>query len=109
MKAAQKEVIDKKFTDPQARQFMDLVFELDPVPDLTPDEITMLASNGTYKQTDVVIHFNISQFISRALYEQRDKFIKDDKAEKMKTLEGYANETIKAGKTTIKTTPVNEP
>lgn len=102
LKAAQNEIIEKKFTDPGTRQNLQLILENDPLPDYEPDVITMLQSGGTYKQTDVVIHFNIAQFIKRALAEKGENFIKADKTEKKKILEAYASELIKATKDSIK-------
>lgn len=109
LKAAQNEIIEKKFTDPITRQNLQLILESDPIPDYEPDIISMLQTNGTYKQTDVVIHFNIAQFVNRALLENGDKFIEMDRAEKKKILDKYAEELIKATKDSIKPVePVNE-
>jgi hypothetical protein len=99
--AVQHEIIEKKFPDPQTRQFMMLTMELDPIPDYTPEEVNMLASQGVYRQVDVVIHFQLPQLIARALTESNG-FVKLDKQGKMKVLEGYANQIINETKVTLK-------
>jgi hypothetical protein len=98
IKQAQREIVAKKFTDPVTRQKQSLILELDPLPDYEPDVINIQADRGTYKKTDVVIHFNIATFISRAYNEQRDKFLNMSKEDQRKVLEGYANEIISTTK-----------
>lgn len=109
LKAAQSEIVEKKFLDPITRQNLQLILENDPLPDYEPDIINMLEMNGVYKQTDVVIHFNISQFIQRAIIEVKD-FANLGKQERHVILEKYATELIAQTKTQInvEATPVNE-
>lgn len=106
LKAAQNEIIEKKFIDPSTRQYLQQILENDPIPDYEPDIINVLQMNGNYKQTDVVIHFNISQFIIRAYAEMGDKFLQLDKMKKKELLVKYADELIADTKTQIK---VEEP
>lgn len=101
LKAATNEIIEKKFTDPITRQNLQLIIDNDPLPDYSPDVVTMLQTSGNYKTSDVVIHFNIAQFIARAMNEMGDKFIEMDKKSRQAILEGYAKELIAATKTQI--------
>ncbi len=106
MKAAQAEIVDKRFTDPITKRQMHLVLDLDPIPDYDPDIVNTLAMSGNYKQTDVVIHFNIAAFIKRALNEKGDTFLEMDDPSKKALLESYAAELIKQTKVTVTPPPI---
>lgn len=104
MRQAGKEIIAKKFaTNPDIKIKMDLVVDLDPLPDLAVADIIALQS-GAQKAWPIehfIIHFNMGNFVDRALDEDEAGFLGKDEDQKFEVLMGFAKEVIDATKTKI--------
>lgn len=87
----------KKFSaEPEVRERLMLVFELDPFPNISEDDKqAMLTSDGISK-IDYVISCNIQEFIKRAILEDED-FAQKEYKEQRQVLRGFAQEIIDAG------------
>jgi len=93
--AMEVEVSGKKFaSDPDIRQELQLVFSLDPIPGMTPDEKMSMLQNGGVTLENYVISCNVVPFVRRAIIEN-EGFVALKYSEKMKVLIGFAAEIIK--------------
>ena len=86
----------KKFnSDPEVRDRLMLIFELDPFPNISEDDKqAMLQSDGISK-VDYVISCNIHEFVKRAILEDETFPVKEYKEQRAK-LKGYAQEVVEA-------------
>lgn len=88
----QKEVAQKKFyANPDVAMFIKMAMELDPFPDKTIDEKSMMASQGLATKEDTIMSNYIVVFIKRAMLEDPD-FVAKPIAEKQAKLLEYAKE-----------------
>lgn len=87
----------KKFSaEPEVRDRLMLIFELDPFPNISEDDKqSRLASDGISK-IDYVISSNIQEFVKRALLEDENFAMLEYEKQRDK-LKGYAQEIIDAG------------
>lgn len=103
IRQAQKQLLAKKFaTSPDIARIMNLVVDLDPVPEYTVDHIIALQA-GAQKMWPTeweIIHFNIGQFVCRAL-EEDEEFANKDRDQQMVILTGYAKEVMTATKVNL--------
>lgn len=96
--ALEKEIAAKKFyTNPEMKDEVLAVMELDPLPGYSSDEKMVILSNGGTTQLDYIISSNISQFVKRATREETD-FLKKEFKDKRTILEKYAQEIQDAEK-----------
>jgi hypothetical protein len=91
-KALEIEYAKKKFnTRTDIAEFSELTFTLDPLYGLTEDEKMVRKSNGGISDVDYIISSNISQFVQRAMFENKLFFDVDFKGQTDK-MKQYANE-----------------
>lgn len=81
------------YNDPEVKAQLELIFKLDPFPNVSEDEKMSRLSNDGITQVDYVISSNIQGFIRRAIEEDKD-FANLAAADQRKTIEGYAQEVI---------------
>lgn len=84
----------KFYNNPQVRDELNCIFELDPLPGIDDDSKVTRLTNKGITVVDYVISANIEAFVRRARVEQ-PKFYTLPYAEKRKQLEKYANEVVK--------------
>jgi hypothetical protein len=88
------EYASKKFiANPQVKERLTLVFELDPLPNISEDDKMTRLSNKGITLLTYVISSNIQEFVQRALEEDAD-FPDKPLAEQKKAMEKYAQEQI---------------
>lgn len=92
LKTQQKEIISKDLsTNPQEKKRALFLIDIDPLPGCSVDEV--LSMEGKIKNTDAVIHFNLSNFLDKALMEN-DKFMELERKKQIEKFEEYAEEVI---------------
>lgn len=101
------EIISKKFgTEPEIRDALVNVLELDPLPSYSVDEkLSMLQSNGITEE-DFIISCNIQSFVKRAK-EEDEKFYEKKFEDKMDKMKEFAQEIMSAEKEEIITETVD--
>jgi hypothetical protein len=67
--AAQIELADKKFNESNIKNLVILKLKLDPFAGVPEENISLQRTFGAVDQNDLVIHANISKFVSRAMSE----------------------------------------
>jgi hypothetical protein len=95
IRSLEMEYASKKFnTDMDLKKFMDLSFNLDPMPGMTEDEKQSKLSNKGISQEDYVISSNINPFVKQALY-KNPKYDTLKFEDQIKVLREMAKEKIK--------------
>lgn len=87
-------------TNPDLKQFTNLLLDLDPLPGMSAQDISLNVSRLLVRQVDAVIKNNIKRFIERAI-EENPKFMELKKSEQKATLEKYGEEFINQNKPKI--------
>lgn len=101
LKVKQKQVNAKEFaTDPDLRDKMNLILDLDPLPDMPVDDLIAQSGQAWVDAEDLVIHANIGQFVDRAMQENKG-FGKMPREKQNEILEGYATELAAENKDRI--------
>lgn len=104
----EQEILTRDFTtNPDLKTFSQKLLDLDPLPGMTPDDISLGQMKGFVSQTDAVIHFNKKRFVERAMSENKD-FLNLPKIEQVKILEGYGEEFVKKNKPKIDTSMLDQ-
>lgn len=80
---------------------------LDPLAEVSREDVSMMLANQTITKETAVIHDNISAFISRALEEDKN-FLDKKPEEQREVLKKYAQEVIEANKVSVDTTVFDE-
>ena len=89
------EYANKKFNyDPQVKDSMELVYLLDPFPAVSADDKMAMLMNKGITNIDYIISCNISQFVNRALMENKN-FSSLTYSKQMEVLKSYADEIVK--------------
>ena len=89
------EYANKKFNyDPQVKDSMELVYLLDPFPAVSADDKMAMLMNKGITSVDYIISCNISQFVNRALMENKN-FSSLTYSKQMEVLKSYADEIVK--------------
>lgn len=102
MKSKQIEILSRDLeTNPDMKKYYITIISLDPLFGMTQEDIDANLMRGQVRKVDAVIHANLNPFVDRAIAEHKG-FIDMDKTEKVKILEGYAQELIKAEAPRIK-------
>lgn len=102
-KTLQIEIQNKKFgTHPELLERLNLTTILDPLAEVSDEEINLKLQRGSVSKQSVVIHDNIEQFINMAFGE--GDFDDLDYEEQMKVLTKYADKFIADNKSKIDTT-----
>lgn len=78
-------------TNPDLKKFGFLLLDLDPLPGMDAQTISMNQSKGYISLVDVVVHFNLKRFIERAIQEDKG-FTEKPKHEQIEILEKYGLE-----------------
>lgn len=93
---------------PEQKEYALTIVNLDPLPGMTVDEINIAETKGFVSKQTAVIHFNLKEFVDRALVEHKD-FLSKPKDEKLTILKTYADTHITENKTTlVPPTPIFE-
>ena len=87
-------------TNPELKEYALTILSLDPLPGLSVDDINVSESKGFVSKQSAVIHFNLKEFVDRAIFEHSD-FVSMTKDQKSEILKGYADEHIKNNKPTL--------
>jgi hypothetical protein len=85
MSELQKELANKKFyANPEVKDFVQMVMELDPFPEKTIEEKALLEGQGLVTKQDIVLSNYITEFIQQALEEDKN-FAKLTRARKKRS------------------------
>lgn len=96
------EYIEKKFeNNPELRDKLKSIKQLDPFSSLTPTEKGDLMLTGTVLKEDVILSNYIKSFVERATSEHKD-FLQMDYMEKLEIVQGYAKEKVNESEKAIK-------
>jgi hypothetical protein len=99
----EQEILTRDFTtNPDLKIFAQKMLDLDPLPGMTTDDITMASMKGFISQVDSVIHYNKKRFIERAISENKD-FLTLPKQEQVDILQKYGEEFVKKNKPKLDT------
>ncbi len=103
----EQEILTRDFTtNPDLKLFAQKMLDLDPLPGMTPDEISLAQMKGYVSQVDCAIHFNKKRFIERAQSENKD-FLTLPKQDQVEILEKYGDEFVKKNKPKLDTSILN--
>ncbi len=89
--AAQIELADKKFNESKVKDLVILKLKLDPFAGVPEENISLQRTFGAVDQNDLVVHANISKFVTRALSEI-DGFADLSYSEQEQIMQKYAAE-----------------
>lgn len=105
----EQEILTRDFTtNPDLKTFAQKMLDLDPLPGMTPDDISLGVMKGFMSQVDAAIHFNKKRFIERAIAENKD-FLNLPKQDQIEVLEKYGDEFVKKNKPKLDTSMLNAP
>ena len=93
------------FGEPQLRDTLNLILELDPYAEMSRDDISLMLMNGTITKIDGIVHDNIRHFVRRALQENKG-FSELDYTKQVEILRKYAAEIEKENKVKIDQTAI---
>jgi hypothetical protein len=89
--AAQIELADKKFNESKVKDLVILKLKLDPFAGVPEENISLQRTFGAVDQNDLVVHANISKFVTKALSEV-DGFADLSYSEQEQIMQKYAAE-----------------
>jgi hypothetical protein len=89
--AAQIELADKKFNESKVKDLVILKLKLDPFAGVPEENISLLKTFDAINKGDLVVHANISKFVTRAINEV-DGFADMSYTEQEKIMQQYATE-----------------
>lgn len=99
----EQEILTRDFTtNPDLKLFAQKMLDLDPLPGMTTDDISLGSMKGWISQVDAAIHFNKKRFIERAISEN-EQFLTLPKEEQVATLENYGQEFVNKNKPKLDT------
>lgn len=107
LKVKQIQINSKEFaSDEDLKDYLNLVLECDPLPQISEDQIIANSLEGWYRKYDPIIHANIESFVKRAVAENPEKndvggFANMDDKERYAILIKYAKEVEDDNKQTI--------
>lgn len=105
----QAEIQNREFqTNPELLSRLNLELYLDPIAEVTRDEVSLMLANATITKETAIIHDNIKMFIQRA-FEEDKNFANKKPGEQKATLDKYAKEVISATKIKIDTNAIQPP
>lgn len=92
----QKEISQKKFyANPDVADYVHTIMDLDPFPDKTIDEKSMMEAGNLATQLDIVTSIYISDFVNRAVEEDKN-FNSKTNTQKREVIKKYAEEKVAA-------------
>lgn len=90
----QNEISEKKFyANPEVKDFVQTVMEVDPFPDKTIEEKALMEGQGLVTKRDIVLSYYISDFVRQAL-EEDENFSSLTRAKKRDKLLTYADAKV---------------
>lgn len=109
LKVKQIQINSKEFaSDADLKEYLNLVLECDPLPQISEDQIIANSLEGWYRKYDPIIHANIESFVKRAVAEFPEKgkdgeggFCNMEDAKRYEILVKYAKEVEEDNKQTI--------
>jgi len=109
LKVKQIQINSKEFaSDADLKDYLNLVLECDPLPQISEDQIIANALEGWYRKYDPIIHANIESFVKRAVVEnptsgkdEQGGFANMEDKERYDILVKYAKEVEDDNKQTI--------
>lgn len=91
----------KEYTNnPDIKRKVITKLELDPLPEITPEDMEIKLAGGTISRRDAVIHDNLGTFVERAEQDYKD-FYSMPKIEKLDIVRKYADEFIIENRVTL--------
>lgn len=103
-KAKQIQIQSQEFqTHPMILKRLNTELVLDPLAEVTRDDISLMLANKTITQETAIIHDNISAFIDRAMVEDKN-YLEKKPEEQYAVLKTYAAEVVEENKVTVDTT-----
>jgi hypothetical protein len=103
----QQEILSVDFTtNPDLKTFAFLIMELDPLPGMDAQTVSLNVSRLFVRQLDAVIHNNIKRFVERAM-EEDESFPQKPQKEQIAKLEEYGKEFVTQNKPVIDPTLMN--
>jgi hypothetical protein len=87
-------------TNPDLKKFTFLLLDLDPLPGMSAQDVSLNVSRAFVRQIDAVIHNNLKRFIERAISEDKN-FTEADKKDQVAKLEEYGKEYVTQNKPQI--------
>lgn len=103
----EQEILTRDFTtNPDLKLFAQKMLDLDPLPGMVMDDISLGTMKGFISQVDAAVHFNKKRFIERAISENND-FLTLPKQEQIEILEKYGDEFVKKNKPKLDTSMLN--
>lgn len=94
-------------TNPELKEYANTILALDPLPGMSVDDVNIAESKGFVSKQSAVIHFNLKEFVDRAIAENNE-FLSKTKEEKLEILKGYADQHIKENKVTLTVPPIED-
>lgn len=103
-KAKQIQIITQEFqTRPTLMKRLITEIVLDPLGEVSRDDISMMLANKTITQETAIIHDNISAFVDQAIIEDKN-FLEKKPEEQMEVIKKYAAQVEEENKVTVDTT-----
>jgi hypothetical protein len=94
LRELQKEISQKKFyANPDVKDYIDIVMDVDPFPEKTIEEKALLEGQGLVTKQDIILSNYISDFVNRAMEESKN-FGELTREKKREVLLKYANEKL---------------
>jgi hypothetical protein len=84
-------------TNPDLKKFTNLLLDLDPLPGMDANTVSLNVSKFFIRQVDAVIHFNIKRFLERAIQEDKT-FMEKPRTDQVAKLEEYGEAVVKETK-----------
>ncbi len=98
MQIKQQEIATRDLsTNPDLKAFANLLLDLDPLPGMDAQTVSLNLSRFIIRQIDAVVHANIKRFLMEAIDEDKS-FLQKPRKEKVEILEQKAEEMIKENK-----------
>lgn len=90
-------------THPELLKKLNTELILDPLGEVSRDDISLMLANMTITKETAIIHDNISAFVDRAIIEDKN-FLEKKPEEQIEVLKKFAEEVVDANKVTVDTT-----
>lgn len=87
-------------TNPDLKRFTNLLLDLDPLPGMDAQTISINVSRFFIRQVDAVVHFNLKRFLERAINKDKS-FMEKTKEEQQLILEEYGQQIVDQNKPQI--------
>jgi len=95
------------FGEPELRDTLNLILELDPYAEMSRDDVSLMIMNGTITKIDGIVHDNIRYFVRRA-QEEKKGFAELEYTKQVEILREYAKEIEAENKVKIDQTVIQD-